>query len=469
MKRKLLTICLILLLAVTSVGLTSANHASPVGKSVESLSMFKASKWTDHLRTPNIDQVENLLEQEGIPLGNPEAAIQKFQNLWAERNPTTPNPRKWQDLLDREAKGLPGPMATTGGKTDMPQIMSLVVPVEFPGTDTFIYSSTDPDSGACVDLETTQIGPLHNQIAPPGPRDNNTIWYKDASPALYTNLYFGVGPKAGLIVDHPNLGKVDLRGYTMANYYLEQSEGTFVPKGWIYPKWLQAAHSEGWYGQNSCATGSRYLHAQDLVKEVVDAVNNDNPSFPWQTFDGDGDGIVDNFTVIHAGMGQEAGGGVQGEFAIWSHASAIEYPTGKLACARGSAGCPGRDIFVREYSMDPENLDVGVIVEEYGHAAFGLPDIYTSDAQGSPSNWAIMEAGSWNGKLGGMTPAPFPLFFRMLIGWANPVVMDYQTVVQQVKVGQLSLRPKGTEQGIKINLPDTEISTPNPLGTGNAW
>ena len=50
--------------------------------------------------------------------------------------------------------------------------------------------------------------------------------------------------------------------------------------------------------------------AADLVREVVDAVNADNPSFAWQTYDGDGDGVVDNFTVIHAGMGQESGGGL---------------------------------------------------------------------------------------------------------------------------------------------------------------
>ena len=91
----------------------------------------------------------------------------------------------------------------------------------------------------------------------------------------------------------------------------------------------------------------------------------------------------------------------------------------------GSVGCPDRDIYVREYSMDPENIDIGVISEEFGHAAFGLPDIYTTDAQGSPSNWAIFEAGSWNGILGGMQPAPFPLVFRYLVGWASPVVLDY--------------------------------------------
>jgi immune inhibitor A len=287
---------------------------------------------------------------------------------------------------------------------------------------------------------------------------------------MYNELYFGVGPNAGLIVHHPNLGDVDLRGNTMANYYLEQSEGTFVPKGLIYPKWLQAAHSEGWYGADNCSGSNHNVLAPDLVREVVDAVNTDNPSFAWQDYDGDANGIVDNFTVIHAGMGQEAGGGAEGDFSIWSHASAIDFPSGKLACTMGSTGCPDRDIYVREYSMDPENIDVGVISEEYGHAAFGLPDIYTTDYQASPSNWAIMEAGSWNGPLGGMQPAPFPLVFRYLVGWANPVELDYNiTQEQEVKVGQLSLRPDGTEQGIKINLPDTVVNIPNLAGTGKAW
>ena len=80
-----------------------------------------------------------------------------------------------------------------------------------------------------------------------------------------------------------------------------------------------------------------------------------------------------------------------------------------------------------------------------------------------------MEAGSWNGPLGGMQPAPFPLWFRYIIGWSEPVELDYTTGPTMVKVGQHSLRPKGTEQGIKINLPDQVITTPNPLDTGNAW
>jgi immune inhibitor A len=428
--------------------------------SVESLAIFHAPKFDAHYRAPSVEQIELLMEDEGIPLAGPEMkaqAVQAFRRAWAERNPTTPNPEKLRKLLENERNRGAGAMAAQVAAEA--QIKSLVVPVEFPNSDTFTW---------CGSSVTTQ-GPLHNQIPPPGPRDNNTVWYQDATPAMYNELYFAVGPNAGVIVHHPNLGDVDLRGNTMANYYLEQSEGQFVPTGEVYPKWLQAAHSEGWYGADNCSGSNHNVLAADLVREVVDAVNADDPSFAWQSFDGDGDGVVDNFTVIHAGMGQEAGGGQQGTFSIWSHASAINLPDGYLACAMGSAGCPDRDIYVRSYSMDPENIDVGVISEEYGHAAFGLPDIYTTDYQASPSNWIIMEAGSWNGPLGGMQPAPFPLFFRYLVGWANPVELDYTTGLASAKVGQLSLRPKGTEQGIKINLPDQVIDTPNPLGTGKAW
>jgi immune inhibitor A len=448
---------IVVAVAVTFVALAAAPAESPAGvaASVQTLGMFSDGKFTQHLRAPNDDQITSLLDEQGIPLksaGAKAQAIKTFRQEWAERNPTTPNPKKLQQLLKNEKKGKPGIVTTS-------QFKSLVVPVEFPVTESFDwYGET-----------ITATGPLHNQIPAPGPRDNNTVWYDDATPSLYNSLYFGVGPTAGVIIHHPNLGTIDLRGNTMANYYLEQSEGKFLPSGTVYSKWLQAPHSEAWYGADNESGSNHNVRAADLVKDVVDAVNADNPNFPWASYDGDGDGVVDNFTVIHAGMGQEAGGGQQGDFSIWSHASALDPPSGYLACPAGTNGAT-RDIYVREYSMDPENLDVGVISEEYGHAAFGLPDIYTTDAQASPSNWAIMEAGSWNGPLGGMQPAPFPLIFRYLVGWAKPVEISYNsTAATTVKVGQLSLRPNGSQQGIKINLPDTVIEIPNRAGTGKAW
>lgn len=461
MSKRFLSLCVTLTLVIT---LLAVAPIAPRGaRSVQDLALFGSTKFDSHYRVPNLAQIEWLLKQEGVLLpgantAQVEGAVQAFMKEWLQRNPTTPNPVKLRELLEKERLSMslqhypePEPEPETG-------IKSLVVPVEFPGEDTFEH---------CGEMVTT-VGPLHNEIPAPGPRDNNTVWYEDATPALYEELYFGVGPDAGVIVNHPNLGPVDLRGNTMANYYLEQSEGKFVPTGTIYPNWLQAAHSEGWYGADGCTGGSNNIRAHELVGEVVDLLVADDPNFPWQDFDSDGDGVVDNFTVIHAGMGQEAGGGAQGTFAIWSHASVLDWPTGHLACTAGSTGCPDRDIYVREYSMDPENIDVGVISEEFGHAAYGLPDIYTTDYPNSVAFWAIMSGGSWNGPLGGMQPASFPLWFRYVVGWSNPVELDY-TDQGVFRVGQHSLRPAGTEQGLKVNLPDQEITIPNPLGTGDAW
>lgn len=455
MKRKIFGTLMVVGLLVGLLG--APVPVASEARSVQSLAMFQAAKFDSHYRVPNEAAVERLLQEEGVLLegASPDQvqmAVGSFMEEFVERNPTTPSPGKLRLLMARERRNRCRPIVET-------PIKSLAVPVEFPNMDTFEH---------CEATVTTD-GPLHNEIAPPGPRDNNTIWYPDTTPELYEELFFGVGPHAGVIVNHPNLGPVDLRGNTMANYYLEQSEGTFMPDGMIYPAWLQAAHSEGWYGADACPPGTSHnIRAHELVMEVVDLVNADDPDFRWQDFDGDGDGIVDNFTVIHAGLGQEFGGGAQGDFSIWSHASVVDWPTGKLACTAGSTGCPDRDIYVREYSMDPENIDVGVIAEEFGHAAFGLPDIYTTDYQTSVANWAIMEAGAWNGPLAGMQPAPFPLWFRYVVGWADLVELNY-TDTGTIRVGQLSLRPRRTSEGIKINLPDQEITIPNPLDTGDAW
>lgn len=462
MRRKLfITFSVFVLLSMILTAATP--YAAPKAASISALA---ATKFDAHYRAPNEAALELLMDQEGISLAGKSSEArqmmaQQYEDRFHKMNPDTPAPEKLRKLLEKEHNmGAQMRMSTTPA-TEGPErpIKSLVTLVEFPGADAF------ENCGEII----TSSGPLHNEIAPPGPRDNNTVWYEDSTPELYEELYFAEGPNAGVIVHHPNLGEVDLRGSTMANFYLEQSGGKFGVDGMIYPKWLQAMHSEAYYGVDSCDGGSHNIRAHELVTEVVDLVKADNPDFDWQTFDGDGDGIVDNFTVIHAGQGQESGGGAQGDLAIWSHASLVDWPTGYLACEAGNPGCPDRSIYVREYSMDPENIDIGVISEEFGHAAFGLPDIYTTDAQASVSNWAIMEAGSWNGPLGGMMPAPFPLWFRYILGWASPTEIDYSAELTRNRIGQLSQTPAGAAPGLKINLPATVTEVPNPLGTGVAW
>ncbi len=462
-------VCLlaILVLAAPSPALSSVSVNAPE-KSVTG--MFKSEKFDAHYRVPSEGGVIQALEKAGvITKDGPviQSQVQEFYNEFNARNPDTVDPRKLEALLARE-RGDEGP--SKSAYFIEPTVMSLAVPVEFPPVEeTVEFKYFDVDLDDCATASQGFVGPAHNEIASPGLRDNNTLWYEDSTPELYNEIFFGQGPDAGVVVNHPNLGEVDLRGLTMVNYYLEQSNGKFRPYGEVYPEWLEADHVEAYYGQDSCDGSSHNVYAGDLVKEVIAKIKSADPNFDWQAYDGDHDGVIDNFTIIHAGMGQEAGGGAQGDFAIWSHASMIGGMNGYLVCEAGAAGCPDRDIRVQHYSMDPENIDLGVIAEEFGHAAFGLPDIYSGDDYQNPvSNWAIMESGSWNGILGGTQPAPFPLFFRYLLGWADVVETDYNGDALDVVVGQLSQSPFGTADGIKINLPSVNVPVANPLDTGNA-
>lgn len=453
---------------------------APKGKTAgdnppRSMPVVGPEKWTAHLRAPADDSViRDLMIRSGYirrdaPIEDLQAALKEFKELWVKRQPATPNPNRFRELLriEREAsRSGRSPKELT--ITPPPAFRTLVVPVEFAGSDTFTANVPD-GSGGCMDVTVETSGPLHNQILPPGPRDNFTLWYENATPALYDELYFGLGPDAGIVVDHPNLGPVDCTGWTVANYYHEQSNGAFVPEGYVYPWWLQSPHSEAWYGVSHCMFGWQDRRIPALVRDVVGLVNADDPAFPWQEFDANADGRVDNFTIIHAGMGEEAGGGAQADFALWSQAGAIDWPDGHLACSAGSPGCPDRDIYVREFSLDPENFDVGVGAEEFGHAALGLPDLYTLDSGNSVAHWALMSAGSWNGPLAGMQPAPFPGWFRYILGWWNPQEIPYDTDPVEFTVGQLSLPPAGTVSGVKIDLPDRVVATGSRLGSGRSW
>jgi len=80
-----------------------------------------------------------------------------------------------------------------------------------------------------------------------------------------------------------------------------------------------------------------------------------------------------------------------------------------------------------------------------------------------------MSAGSWNGPLGGMIPAPFPAWFRYVVGWWDPVEVSYDDPALQATIGQLSQRPEGTEYGMKINLPPREVYVPHLTGDGKGW
>jgi immune inhibitor A len=252
-------------------------------------------------------------------------------------------------------------------------------------------------------------GPLHNQIPQPNRSlDNSTLWAPDFNKAHYENLLY-----------NKNLRP------SMANYYLEASSGSYSVNGAV-GDWVQVPNNEASYGDNYCggivcADTWRFVNDQadiwwdTLVAQQgsVAAANAWLATFDvWDRYDYDGDsnfdepdGYIDHFQSVHAGEGEETGGGAQGTSAIWSHRWYAYFP-GSAPGPDGSGphGLQGvhigtSDYWIGDYTVEPENGGVGVFAHEFGHD-LNLPDEYdtsgnTGGAENSTGWWTTWSQGSY--------------------------------------------------------------------------
>ena len=124
------------------------------------------------------------------------------------------------------------------------------------------------------------------------------------------------------------------QGESFKDFYLKQSNGRFLAKGDV-SDWV-TVYNEARYGDKNNADGY-WNYVTDTANAWYDAqlasgkTDAEIATYLKQfdqvdRYDGDGDGnfnepdgYIDHFQAIHAGEGEEAGGGAQGEDAIWSH------------------------------------------------------------------------------------------------------------------------------------------------------
>ncbi|MFD8074180.1 immune inhibitor A domain-containing protein [Streptomyces sp. NPDC059718] len=325
-------------------------------------------------------------------------------------------------------------------------------------------TKTDPQYGGTA-------GPAHNQIAKPDRRkDNSTAWQADYNSKHFQDLYFS---KAS--------GKE-----SMAKYYEKQSSGRYSVAGEV-ADWVKVDWNEARYGSNKCDTCTWNLVA-DAVNKWVDARKAAGDSAAtikaklaeydqWDRYDYDGDGnfnepdgYIDHFQIVHAGEDESAGGGAQGEDAIWAHRW---YAFGTDAGATGPAGnllggtqIGDTGVWVGDYTVQPENGGLGVFAHEFGHD-LGLPDHYdtTNTAENSTGFWTLMSSGSWLGTgkdTIGDLPGDMTAWDKLQLGWLN-----YSTAkAGKVGISTLGVAEYNTarKQGLVVTLPKktvtTELATP---------
>jgi len=319
------------------------------------------------------------------------------------------------------------------------------------------------------------VGPRRNQIPQPDRSvDNTTIWTPDFSKSYYENLLFNGAPGA----------------ISMRNFYIEQSSNRYTINGDV-TDWVQVPFNEANYGANYCGgivCARTWLFVRDAAAAWYDAqigagktpaeINAYLSRFDrWDRYDYDGDGnfnepdgYIDHYQAIHAGQGEETGGGAQGSDAIWSHRWYAFYTnigvTGPAFNKFGGVQIGASNYWVGDYTVEPENGGVGVFAHEFGHD-LGLPDLYDTSgnvggAENSTGFWTLYSQGSYgsSGKAEdgiGTKPVHMSALEKILLGWSNYQVVGYGQF-KSVKLGPAETNTKQAQQIVAL-LPDKPVTT----------
>ncbi|MGC0331705.1 immune inhibitor A [Streptomyces sp. SAI-170] len=321
-------------------------------------------------------------------------------------------------------------------------------------------------------------GPLHNKIEQPNrAEDNSTAWQADYSREHFQDLYFGHGTAS------------------MKTYYEKQSSGRYSVEGEVQD-WVKVPYNEARYGSNACDPDNcAWFAVQDGVNAWVagqKAAGKTDAEIKaklagydqWDRYDHDNDGnfneadgYIDHFQIVHAGEDESAGGGAQGEDAIWAHRW---YAFGTDAGATGPEGnklggtqIGSTGVWVGDYTIQPENGGLGVFAHEYGHD-LGLPDHYdTQGGENSTGFWTLMSSGSWLGTgkdtIGDM-PGDMTAWDKLQLGW-----LDFETATagknSRHKLGVAEYNNRNA-QALVVKLPKKAVTTeivPPAGGTKQWW
>jgi immune inhibitor A len=404
-----------------------------------------------------------------------------------------PNPFEYKRLRKREQLLMEGRTAEAAALAKTGSDRILVILVEFGGTDTATWNPGDTwdpigdpaevdfdDYGDCSSIitetmEFTYSGPLHNELPKPTSHDHpgyNAIWTEDFSRQHFEDMLFGDGVFIEYTMENGQDVTIDLSGYSMRQYYEEQSKGMYTVEGDVIG-WVQVPHSEAWYGADMCpgARSAGYSRIADgnfpdggdersLVRDAIDACVAAYPDFDWAQYDADGDGLLNHVMLVHAGYGEEENttllveSGV-GEHAVWSHSWTV-WPYHDI----GDTG-----LQIGPYTMMAENGTVGLFAHEFSHD-LGTIDLYAyGPGETSAGFWSLM-ADDWGGGWPqSAVPPGLDPWHKYLLGWNDPVVLNTMSSMTEVMVGQACMPPEGTDDSVLINLPP-QIEQPIPPAGG---
>jgi immune inhibitor A len=402
------------------------------------------------------------------PLDLPNPLAERQANLKAEAQ---------QAVLKGQAKAVGKNKVVKVGKKKYVQLA-------FQGEDKILTTLSDFSNVSHPSYPGGLPGPVHNNIPQPDRSvDNTTIWNSDFNQSYYQNLLFNKNQNP-----------------SMANWYLTQSSGQYSVTGYV-SDWTTVTYNEARYGRNV---------GGDIVSTNVWRFVNDSADAWWNNlvaqqgsvaaanaflaqfdvwdrydYDGDGnfnepDGYIDHYQAIHAGQGEETGGGDQGSDAIWSHRWYAYYAGGGPDAGSphnfGGVQLGGSNYWVGDYTIEPENGGVGVFTHEFGHD-LGLPDEYDTSgnvggAENSTAWWTNWSQGSYgtvdeNGL--GMNPVSMTDWERWQLGFISNYAVAFAGDHGKFKLGPSEYNTSKA-QVLFVVLPDKEVATDiGPAAAGTEY
>jgi immune inhibitor A len=328
----------------------------------------------------------------------------------------------------------------------------------------------------------------HNAIPEPDrSQDNTTIWTEDFSQPYFDRLLYSSAD-----------------GVTsVANYYEELSSGRYTVTGEVEDWVTVTQHPAAYYGEGDDGrrpwefvndTVNTWYEGQLAAGRTAEEIDAYLSQFDvWDRYDHDADGdfdeadgYIDHFQAVHAGMGEEVGGGVLGEDAIWSHrwynqttrVGAGGPTVGDSVNALGGTRVGQSRYWIGDYTVEPENGGVGVFAHEFGHD-LGLPDLYDTSgnsggAENSTAFWSLMSSGSYasTGEPAdgiGTRPVHMGAWEKLQLGW-----LDYEVVLPgeraNTRLGPSTATTKQA-QALVVVLPDREVTTDigDPFEGADFW
>ena len=311
----------------------------------------------------------------------------------------------------------------------------------------------------------------HNSIAEPDRSvDNTTAWTADFNRDHFMDLMFSEVP-----------GAVSVR-----NFYIELSSNRYTLNGDV-TDWVPAPGTAADYDDDRVFppgvfdngvwvlaedSGTGWYDAQINAGKTPAEIDAYLSQFDvWDRYDYNGngnfdepDGYIDHFQLVHAGEGEEAGGGALGSTAIWSHRWYARFNLfgvdGPAINPAGGVRIGGSNYWIGDYTVEPENGGVGVFAHEYAHD-LELPDLYaTQGGENSTGFWTLMSSGSWLGDGTvdiGSRPGHMGAWEKFQLGWLNFEVASAGSKSQH-KMGPAHANTKQA-QGLFVLLPPKEVTT----------